>query len=63
MDALRQTAKQRPAARESRYTVSHRLTEIAKMKQGILIGGALLAIAGVAFAATGYCPLCLLFWQ
>jgi hypothetical protein len=33
------------------------------MKQRILIGAALLAVAGVAFAATGYCPLCLLFWQ
>jgi hypothetical protein len=32
------------------------------MKQGMLIGAALLAIAGAAFAATGYCPLCLLFW-
>jgi hypothetical protein len=32
------------------------------MKQGIVIGAALLAAAGVAFAATGYCPLCLLFW-
>ena len=42
---------------------SQRLTERAKMKQGILIGAALLAVAGVAFAATGYCPLCLLFWQ
>jgi len=34
-----------------------------KMKQGILIGAVLSAVAAVAFAATGYCPLCLLFWQ
>jgi hypothetical protein len=28
-----------------------------------LIGAALLAVAGVAFAASGYCPLCLIFWR
>ena len=33
------------------------------MKRGILVGAGLLAVAGVAFAASGYCPLCLLFWQ
>jgi hypothetical protein len=33
------------------------------MKQGILFGAALVAVAAAAFAATGYCPLCLLFWQ
>ena len=46
---------------ESRYTDSRWLTEL-QMKQGMLIGAGLLAIAGAAFAATGYCPLCLLIW-
>jgi hypothetical protein len=33
------------------------------MKSALIGGAALLAVAGVAFAASGYCPLCLMFWR
>ena len=44
------------------YTQSQAIDGDCKMKS-VLIGAGLLAAAGVAFAASGYCPLCLLFWQ
>jgi hypothetical protein len=47
-----------------RYTASQGLDGDGDCKmKSVLIGAGLLAAAGVAFAASGYCPLCLLFWQ
>jgi hypothetical protein len=47
---------------DRRYTDLRALDGDSKMKSA-LIGAALLAVTGVAFAASGYCPLCLMFWR
>jgi hypothetical protein len=43
--------------------IMHAVVDGGGKMKSVLIGAGLLAAAGVAFAASGYCPLCLLFWQ